>query len=860
MRKFFTVFIAAVILINSTVFCAADKQTSVNICANHVYVTYASENSAAEATLVVTGPDMTYAEYAARSNILAAAYFDQKTVSNGTAEFSFPLASDGDYELTVIENGTIKYSDAVKITTDEGINGLTVTRTAPWMVNYHMTTEEQLANSVQGGECGQMVWGIAISSADTDTMLMGTDTAGIYKSENGGKSWRQAGLGFGAQGVTDITFLPGSDKIAFASAAAHGNFRMGAEGIWKTEDAGETWKKVLTCGFKRVVPMHNFAFAGDKVYVGAYDALKATDGTGKTADGGVYVSDDAGETWTNIGLTDKTINSVATVNGKLYVATNDGLYRLDENNSFTCVKSGACLSVVATNEATYCIDSTNLYKSTDGESWQKIKTRSEIGFANGTLAMLTTFGNALGVSAHICSSNFRYTTDGGNTFREPVYNRENAFMKSNSGYYAEGADGLSDGTLIISADGEIYKGKLNGENITLNPSMSGISGMRAENFVFDEDNPENVMITMVDRGVMLTQGLTLSHEYLPVKSLSVPRYDGAVSVYGAARDPRNKNRILISVGSWSNSIIAESTDGGETFKAISGSEGAQCNMLAFNEDNPDIIYAGNRISYNNGVSWVKVQDGMMVEAVSPFDGNKVYAKSGQTVIYVSTNAGESWNLFCDGLDSIQRIRADLEEDDKLWAGTFMYGALMITPGKKEFKNTGLKASDGGIYTVFDIAQNPRNPKHLIAGGCDNYTCTPTAGLFESYDGGNSWRVVEGLTGSRDVWTVEFHPTLPRTYIGTSSGTFVYEYERFSDDELIVSDRTASGFKLWNFAKNKLELCVFTAKYSENAMIEVEADNVNVYRNLMYTHKSALSGNIKQFVWKSDGEPLFNSCG
>jgi len=77
--------------------------------------------------------------------------------------------------------------------------------------------------------------------------------------------------------------------------------------------------------------------------------------------------------------------------------------------------------------------------------------------------------------------------------------------------------------------------------------------------------------------------------------------------------------------------------------------------------------------------------------------------------------------------------------------------------------------------IYDIAQDPKDGRNLVAGGVDNKGLAPTAGLFESFDGGGTWRVVPGMPGIRDIWRVKFHPTLQQVYVATSSGTFVYDY-------------------------------------------------------------------------------------
>lgn len=867
MKKLICTIITAAMVLGSCPALAqthAENKNTVDVCGNHVNVSAQTEDKSGEVTLVVTGPDLDYDGFAARNDINSAVYIDQKTAVNGSTEFSFALDSaDGEYEAAVLDDeGGVIYTDKFTLGETDGMDSLTVTRTAPWMVNYHLTTEEQYGSGYAGGECGQMVWGIAVSPLNPEIVLMGTDTAGIYKSTNGAKSWYQAGLGFDTHGITGIEFHPEYENIVFAAGAAHSasGYRTELEGIWKSDDAGETWRQTLTCGFGGH-KMHSFAFLGGLIYAGAHDSITAE------YPGGVYVSRDLGETWENIGLSDRTINAVKAVGEKLFVLTDNGIYVMSDGGFGAPVISGNFLDIAECGGALYCINSDSLYKSADGgESWTVIKRSSEMGFgaSAASLETLTVFGDALGIMSNAVPDNFVYTTDGANSFMLPEYSKKNAFVKNNSGYYSEGSAGLPDGTLIIAADGEIYKGRLDENGLVLHASSSGISGIRAKKFLFDAENPDNVMIAAVDKGFIKTCGKTETHSYLTVDYSPMEadgiRYAGEKTVCCAAYDPCDKNRILISIGSWEKSVIKESTDGGKTFYALPGSEGAQCECIEFNAGNPDIIYAGDRISRDNGKSWEKLPGGMIIDAVSPFDGNKVYAKT-EDCVYVSENAGITWSLFGSGVPGIQRIHADLSEDGKLWIGTFSSGIAVMTRGGVRYMNNGISVSSGGVKTVYEVAQNPKNPQHMVAGGTDAHKCSVSAGLFESYDGGESWRTVDGLTGSKDVWAVEFHPVLPRVYVGTSSGTFVYEYERYSPADKIISCRSVSGFNIRCFAENKLILNVLTASYSsEGVLRDIISDEIEVFKNREYNYtvpdeKLPVGDVIKQFIWKhGTGEP------
>ena len=67
---------------------------------------------------------------------------------------------------------------------------------------------------------------------------------GIYKSEDGGKSWKNMGLGK-SEHISGIAIDPNNSNIVYV--AAMGSLRNvgGERGIYKTIDGGKTWGQVL---------------------------------------------------------------------------------------------------------------------------------------------------------------------------------------------------------------------------------------------------------------------------------------------------------------------------------------------------------------------------------------------------------------------------------------------------------------------------------------------------------------------------------------------------------------------------------------------------------------------------------------
>ena len=79
---------------------------------------------------------------------------------------------------------------------------------------------------------------------------------GIYKSEDGGNSWKNMGLKK-SEHLSKIIIHPTDSKIMWVAAQGPLWSKGGERGIYKTHDGGKTWKRTL----------------GDDLWVGATDIL-----------------------------------------------------------------------------------------------------------------------------------------------------------------------------------------------------------------------------------------------------------------------------------------------------------------------------------------------------------------------------------------------------------------------------------------------------------------------------------------------------------------------------------------------------------------------------------------------------------
>src|SRR5262249_61342051 len=68
---------------------------------------------------------------------------------------------------------------------------------------------------------------------------------GVYKSEDGGKTWQNVGLK-GSEHIGRIRVDPRDSRVVYVAAQGPLWSAGGDRGLYKTTDGGKTWKAILT--------------------------------------------------------------------------------------------------------------------------------------------------------------------------------------------------------------------------------------------------------------------------------------------------------------------------------------------------------------------------------------------------------------------------------------------------------------------------------------------------------------------------------------------------------------------------------------------------------------------------------------
>ncbi|MCD4696323.1 MAG: hypothetical protein K8S16_08805 [Bacteroidales bacterium] len=256
---------------------------------------------------------------------------------------------------------------------------------------------------------------------------------GVYKSVDGGKSWKNIGLKESRQ-VGMIAIDPRNTDIVFVAAEGSAWGPGGERGLYKTIDGGENWEKVLEIsehtGVNNVV-----------IHPHAPDIMFATSEQrrrhvhtkiGGGPESAIYKSVDGGNTWKKL---------------------SSGLPDVDKGGMGIAISPVAPFPVYVIIEA--AMDKGGFYRSLDiGESWEKMSDHSSSGQYYNEIYCDPVNPDKV----YSMETVSKYTLDGGKTWKNIGNNDRHV---DDHAFWVDPSDTKH---FIIGGDGGVYESFDNGEH------------------------------------------------------------------------------------------------------------------------------------------------------------------------------------------------------------------------------------------------------------------------------------------------------------------------------------------------------------------------------------------------------------
>jgi len=588
---------------------------------------------------------------------------------------------------------------------------------------------------------------------------------GIYKSVDGGQTWKNMGLA-GSERISDIIIHPTNSDIVWASVQGPLWTGGGERGLYKTTDGGETWTRVLeTDEWTGVTSLVMDSRDPDRLYAATWSRQRKIGvyvGTGEGS--GIHTSDDGGATWTRL-KTGLPSGNMGKIGLAISPINPDVLYATIETDN----RGGG------------------FYRSADrGASWSKLS--DEVGGGTGPHYYQEIWADQHQMDrVYIASNNSKVSDDGGKTWTMISTNAKHvddhamAFHPTDPDFVLMG----SDGGIYMSHDRmahwrfirnlpvtQFYKidvdaaqpfynvfGGTQDNSTQGGPSRTGrhdgitnadwflTQGGDGHQPATEHGNP-NVMYSQSQQG-FLTRRDTTTGDISFIRPQPAPgepaeRFNWDAPINVSTHDPK---RIYHA-----SHRVWRSDDRGDSWTAVSG----------------DLTRNGNRMHQPvMGRTW-SVEAGWDLYAMtnfhtianfseSPIDEDVLWVGTDDGLIQVTTDGGANWKAIelskIRGIPDnayVNDIRADLFDRDTVYVALDDHKDGDFKPYLIKSTNLGrtwtsLADSIPDKHLVWRIVQDHVNKDLMFIG--------TEFGVFFTVDGGKKWVELDGgmpTISTRDV--------------------------------------------------------------------------------------------------------------
>jgi len=634
----------------------------------------------------------------------------------------------------------------------------------------------------------------ATDKKDSDVIYAAMKNAGVYKTIDGGLSWRPTHQGLANTQVESLLIDSQYPRILYAGT-------MG--GVFKTEDGGENWFRVGN-GIYLLMDLQNNSHLYARDENGIYEtidqgnswstvhalktncpdaisswAIHPTDGHmlfigGGEKCAGVYQSTDGGGTWTLIGLEDKPNLDAIGVG-------------LDEQGNFS-IYTNFYPSVPFLG----WVDTIGIYLSHDGgTTWSHMKIGGSLG--SGNCNILTSDPD--NPSIIYCAGERLYVTQnkGGDWQYEPIPNTETKVHTTVHIDHPNGTDRIiAGGTNINNHDDRdvgIFISTDNG--LSWAERDNGIGSTRSE-LKIDPMNMDRMYLSTdyysriwyrARNGCTLYRSIDSGKNWASIKTAvwCGPSFDSANMFHLIERSSVQKSRdggeSWLWDGGWTigeNGFPTNNPGPMEVANSLPSRMGESFESISANPYMNNLIYAvGNTIYYSTTeTSYSRPSWQPSAGSEGSWDARLFYTDQSETIYAIgryhqkySADNGMTWQSCGEDVTtsrSDSRLALDLQ-GSRLYLASPGRGVLISTDNCQSWQTSNESLSNLFVNT---IATDPNDSNKIYAG--------TDGGAYISFDGGATWgQVNDGLLGATVVYSIAVDKD-SNVYAATPYGIFKLE--------------------------------------------------------------------------------------
>jgi len=623
------------------------------------------------------------------------------------------------------------------------------------------------------------------------TYYMGSTGGGVFKTTDDGITWKNISDKYFKTGSVGAIAVAESDVnivvVGMGEHAARGVMTSMGDGVYKSMDAGKTWKHLGLEKTRHISDVVIHPANADIIYVTAQGPQYAP-----SNERGIYRTIDGGKTWKNI----LSVNTTTGASSLSMDMTNPRILYASmwQHRRYPWImESGG--------------NNSGLYKSLDGgDTWKQLKKGLPDAFGKSGISVSRANPNRVFsvIEAEGKKGGVYRSDDAGKTWKQVNSNRVNI---ARSWYYMEIFADTQNENVVYVLNAPVMKSIDGGKSFSNIPVPHGdnhhlwINPNDNSNLINSNDGGANISFNG-GKSWSTQQNQPTSQFYRVITDNLVP-----YNVYGGQQD----NSAI--------AIASRTNDGGIDWKDWYSVAGGESAFIAFDPDNPETVYGG---TYQGNISkWTKTSReqksikeypelGLSIAPkdskyrynwnapiiTSPHDRSTIYHAG--NVVFKTMDGGTNWTKISPDLtknetdkhgpgggpytneaaggenyNTLTALVESQHEEGVLYAGSDD-GLLHITKnGGQSWENRTPKGIKDGIINSIDISQHDPATAYVVVMRYKSMDLK--SHIFKTTNYGESWtKIVNGLNDPNGFARVVRADKKRRglLYAGTETGLYV----------------------------------------------------------------------------------------